>query len=187
MPFFLQSIIGFIPTQVGWIIIANSAVIVLVAPIAGRLSDRLGSQLLCAIGSGLIVLGQFFIAQLTLDSTLPGIILPLALTGLGWAIFNAPNQSAILGSIPIDRVGAGSGMVVTTARIAGALGTAVSATLFTYGLVAAGADPAQVQSPEGWSRSPEVSSQTFGRTVHILNLFTLLSVFFSLMRGQKRS
>ena len=72
----------------------------MIAPIAGWLSDRLGSRLLCTAGATLIVIGQFFIATLGLDSSVPRIITPLLLTGLGWAIFNSPNQSAILGSVP---------------------------------------------------------------------------------------
>src|SRR5213594_707493 len=91
MPFYLQNIVGFSPSQMGWIIIAGSVVIVMVAPIAGGLSDRLGSRLLCTFGSALIVVGQFFIASLNVGSSIPRIIFPLALSGLGWAIFNSPN------------------------------------------------------------------------------------------------
>ncbi|HXF75331.1 MAG TPA: MFS transporter, partial [Methylomirabilota bacterium] len=134
LPFYLQNILHFTPTQMGFIIIANSVVIVLVAPIAGWLSDRMGSRLLCTIGAALIVIGQFFIASLAVDSSVPRLILPLLLIGLGWAIFNSPNQSAILGSVPRDKVGTASGMNTTTARTGGAMGVALSATLFTYGL-----------------------------------------------------
>ncbi|MGH7829015.1 MAG: MFS transporter [Candidatus Binatia bacterium] len=185
IPFYLQDVLRFTPSQMGWIIIANSAVIVLVAPVAGWLSDRLGSRLLCTIGAGLIVVSQIFIASLTLDSTVPRIIFALALSGLGWAIFNAPNASAILGSVSQDRVGAASGVMVTAARIGGALGVALSATVFTYGLTAAGLTSAQVQSPEAWGSSPAIFMSTFNRTVHIINAFTLLSVFFSVVRGGK--
>ena len=83
---------------------------------AGWLSDRFGSRLLCTVGSGLIVVAQFFIASLDLYSSVPRIIFPLALSGLGWALFNAPNQSAILGSVPRDKVGTASGMNTTVAR-----------------------------------------------------------------------
>lgn len=183
MPFYLQSIMGFTPTQTGWIIIANSAVIVMVAPVAGSLSDRFGSRLLCTAGAGLIVVGQFFLASLTLESSLPGIILPLALTGLGWAIFNAPNQSAILGAAPQDKLGVASGMTVTMARIGGAMGTALSATLFTYGLMAAGLGHLAIESLQAWSASPEIFVQTYSHTIHVVNFFALLSVFFSAVRG----
>lgn len=187
MPFYLQSIMGFTPTQMGWIIIANSVVIVLVAPIAGWFSDRLGSRLLCTVGAGLLAAAQFSIASLDLGSSVPRIIFPLALSGLGWAVFNSPNQSAILGSVPQDKVGAASGMSVTTARIGGATGTALSATIFTYGLAAAGLTHMQIESPQLWGSSPEIFIRTFNRTVHLVNFLTLLAVFFSAVRGGKKN
>src|SRR5439155_7667117 len=179
MPFYLQNILHFSPSQMGWIMIAGSVVIVMVAPIAGWMSDRLGSRLLCTVGSGLIVIAQFFIASLGVDSSIPRIILPLMLSGLGWAIFNSPNQSAILGSVPRDKVGTASGMNTTAARTGGAMGVAISATLFTYGLAAAGLTRAQVESPQSWGEAPELFVRSFNHTVHIVNVVTLLSVFFS--------
>lgn len=186
LPFYLQNILHFTPTHMGFIIIANSVVIVLVAPIAGWLSDRMGSRLLCTVGATLIVIGQFFIASLAIDSSVPRLIFPLLLIGLGWAIFNSPNQSAILGSVPRDKVGTASGMNTTTARTGGAMGVALSATLFTYGLAAAGLSRGQVEAPESWGAAPEVFVRSFNHTVHIVNGFTLLAVFFSAVRGPRQ-
>jgi MFS family permease len=169
----------------GWILIAGSVVIVMVAPIAGWMSDRLGSRLLCTVGSALIVIAQFFIASLGLDSSIPRIILPLMLSGLGWAIFNSPNQSAILGSVPRDKVGSASGMNTTAARTGGAMGVAVAATLFTYGLTAAGLSSLQIESPQSWGAAPEIFVRSFNHTVHIVNFFTLLSIFFSAVKGSR--
>jgi EmrB/QacA subfamily drug resistance transporter len=186
LPFYLQNIMGYSPSRMGWIIISNSIVIILVAPLAGWLSDRLGSRLLCTIGSSLIVFAQFLMATLWLDSSAWRIMLPLALSGLGWAIFNSPNQSAILGSVPPDKVGGASGMVATTARTGGAMGVALSATLFTYFLSAGGLDRAQIESPRSWSATPDVFMHSYNHTVHLVNFFTLLSVFFSAVRGGRR-
>jgi len=186
MPFYLQNILHFSPSQMGWIMIANSVVIVLIAPIAGWLSDRMGSRLLCTAGSSLIVIGQFYIGSLAVDSSISRIIFPLLLVGLGWAIFNSPNQSAILGSVPRDKVGTASGMNTTTARTGGAMGVALSATLFTYGLAAAGLSRAQVEAPQSWGAAPEIFVGSFNRTVHIVNGFTLFAVLFSAIRGPRR-
>ena len=186
MPFYLQNILHFSPTHMGFIIIANSIVIVLIAPVAGWLSDRMGSRLLCTVGAAIIVVGQFFIASLAIDSSVPRIIFPLLLIGLGWAIFNSPNQSAILGSVPRDKLGTASGMNTTTARTGGAMGVALSATLFTYGLAAAGLNRAQIEAPESWGAAPEIFVKSFNHTVHIVNVFTLLAVLFSAVRGPRQ-
>jgi EmrB/QacA subfamily drug resistance transporter len=186
MPFYLQNILHFSPSQMGWIMIANSVVIVMVAPIAGWLSDRMGSRLLCTMGSALIVIAQYFIASLGVDASIPRIVFPLVLTGLGWAIFNSPNQSAILGAVARDKVGTASGMTTTAARTGGAMGVALSATLFTYGLAAAGLSPLQIESPESWGAAPEIFVGSFNHTVHVVNFFTLLSVVFSVVRGSRQ-
>src|SRR6266403_4129686 len=70
MPFYLQDVLRFSPTQMGWIIIANSAVIVLVVPIAFYITDRMGLRLPCTIGSAIIVIGQYFIASLSIDASI---------------------------------------------------------------------------------------------------------------------
>lgn len=166
--------------------IANSVVIVMFAPLAGWVSDRLGSRLLCTTGAVCIVTAQFFIASLDLDATALRVMVPLALTGLGCAMFNSPNQSAILGSVPKDKIGAASGMTVTTGRIGGASGIAFAAAIFTYGLAAAGLSQEQIESPQAWSAAPDIFLKNFNHTVHFINFFTLLSVFFSAVRGGKQ-
>ncbi len=186
MPFYLQNILHYSPTQMGWILIASSAMIVLFAPLAGWLSDRLGSRLLCTFGSALIVVAQYFIASLSVDSSIPRIVFPLLLSGFGWAAFNSPNQSAILGSVPRGKVGTASGMNTTAARTGGAMGVAISASLFTYGLSLAGLSAAQIELPETWGTAPDAFMSSFNHTVHIVNFFTLLSVFFSAVRGSRQ-
>jgi EmrB/QacA subfamily drug resistance transporter len=187
MPFYLQSIMGFSPSKMGWIIIANSVVIVMVAPLAGRLSDRFGSRLLCTIGTSVIVLGQFFIASLTRSASIPRIMLPLALSGLGIAIFNTPNQNAILGSAPRDKVGAAAGMAITTGRLGASCGVALATTIFTYGLTIAGLTRSQIEFPQSWGLFPDAFMHTFNHTVHIINFFTLLSILFSAVRGSRKN
>ncbi|MDP2602755.1 MAG: MFS transporter [Deltaproteobacteria bacterium] len=186
MPFYLQNLVGFTPSQMGWIIIGGSVVIILVAPVAGWLSDRLGSRLLCSVGAAIIVVAQFLIGSLTLRSSIFQMVLPQVLVGLGWALFNSPNQSAILSTVPRDKIGAASGMTVTTARIGGAIGIALSGTILTVSLSAAGLTPEQIASSLSWQASPEIHLQAFSYTVHVVNAFALLSVLFAAMRGARK-
>jgi EmrB/QacA subfamily drug resistance transporter len=187
LPFYLQNLIGFTPTQMGWIIMGGSAVIIAVAPVAGWLSDRLGSRLLCSAGAAVIILGQYLIGELTLQSSIFQMVLPQLLIGLGWALFNSPNQSAILSTVPRDKVGSASGMTVTTARIGGAIGIALSGAIMTYALGASGLTPQQIETPDAWIRSPQVFLQSFKFTVHLINAFAVLAIVFSLVRGRGRS
>jgi len=186
LPFYLQNLLGYSPSQFGWIIVADSVIIMFMAPIAGTLSDRVGSRLLCTIGCAVIVIAQFFVASLGLQASLLRIMLPLALWGVGWALFNAPNQSAILGAVSADKIGAAAGMIATTARTGGAIGVAMAATVFSAMLSSAGLSPAQIDSPQSWSAIPESVIGSFNYTVHIINACALMAVFFSAFRGRRR-
>jgi Na+/melibiose symporter-like transporter len=183
LPFYLQNLMGFTPTQMGWIIIGSSVVIILFAPLAGWLSDRFGSRLLCSVGAALIVWGQYLIGTLTLKSSIVRLVVPQVLIGLGWALFNSPNQSAILSAVPRDKVGAASGMTVTTARIGGAIGIALSGAIMTYALSANGLTQQQIASPESWAVAPAVFLNAFSFTAHFVNAFAVLSILFSAIRG----
>src|SRR5437773_2421643 len=186
LPFYLQNLLGFSASQVGWIIVADSVIIMIMAPIAGSLSDRLGSRLLCTVGCAIVFVAQFFVASLVLHSSILRIMFPLLLCGVGWALFDSPNQSAILGAVTTDKIGAAAGMIATTARAGGAIGVALSATLFSYFLSAAGLTSTQIDAPESWKASPDIFMGAFNFTVHIVNLFSLLAVFFSAVRSPRR-
>ena len=95
-------------------------------------------------------------------------------------------EDAPIGAVPRDQVGTASGMNTTTARTGGAMGVALSATLFTYGLSAAGLSREQIEAPQTWGAAPEMFVHSFNHTVHIVNVVTLLSVFFSAIRGPRQ-
>ena len=176
LPFYLQYLLGYSPSQVGWIIVADSVIIMIMAPIAGALSDRLGSRLLCTVGCAIVAVAQFFLATLDIDSSLFRIMLPLIIWGVGWALFNAPNQSATLGAVSQEKLGAAAGMIATTARTGGAMGVALSATLFGYFLAAAGVGSGQIESSQGWRAAPDIFMSSFSATIFVLTVLTALAV-----------
>ena len=186
LPFFLQYLLGYSASQVGWIIVADSVVIMIMAPIAGALSDRLGSRLLCTVGCAIVALAQLFLATLDLDSTLPRIMVPLVIWGIGWALFNAPNQSSILSAVSPEKIGAAAGMIATTARAGGAMGVALSATLFGHLVAAAGFSSSQIGEPEYWRASPATFMDAFSTTIYVLTVCTAFAIIFSAIRGQRR-
>ena len=186
IPFYLQNLMGFTPTQMGWILIGGSVVIIVLAPVAGRLSDRFGSRILCTVGAAIMIVGQYLIGSLTLHSTIFQMIMPQILIGVGWGLFNSPNQSAIMSTVPRDKVGAASGMTLTTGRIGGAMGIAISGAVMTFALGANGLTPEQIESPTSWAAAPEVFLQSFRYTTHLITAIGILSVVFAAMRGARK-
>jgi hypothetical protein len=132
-----------------------------------------------------VAIAQFLLASLDLHAPLVRIMLPLVLWGIGWSLFNAPNQRSILSAVATDKIGAAAGMIATSARTGGAMGVALSATLFGYLLAGAGLTANQVNSPNSWRAAPEVFMSSFSMTIYALSIFTLFAVFSSAVRGSK--
>ena len=186
-PFYLQGLMGFSPSEMGWIIISNSLVIIVVAPIGGWLSDKLGSRFLCTVGTGLMVVGYALLGTLELTSSIPRIVLPLLISGFGWAIFNAPNLSAIFGAVPHDQLGAASGVNLTMNRVGNAVGVALAAALFMKYLVDAGVSPTLLHSPQSWSTQPDVFMAAFQGTVKAILWSAMLATISSALLGRKKN
>ncbi len=82
----------------------------IITPFAGRLSDRVGSQGLSAIGMVVTAAGTAQLALFSASTPMWRVALALATLGLGISIFSAPNFSAIMGSVRRSELGVASGM-----------------------------------------------------------------------------
>lgn len=117
---------------------AWSVAIVLVAPMAGRLIGRVEDGLLGGIGMAILALGLLSLALLPLDPSDLNIGWRMALCGLGFGLFQSPNNHTIVTSAPLARAGAASGML-GTARLTGqSLGAVLVAIIFTMWPVSSG-------------------------------------------------
>ena len=102
-----------------------TVLIILVAPVAGKYSDRVGSRWL--MGGGMILLAISLLIFSRLDETsnfwdvLPGLLVG----GFGMAIVMTPTTAAAMGSVPVDKAGVGSAVLNSMRQVGGALGIAV--------------------------------------------------------------
>ncbi|WP_300163234.1 MFS transporter [Solidesulfovibrio sp.] len=110
MPFFFQSAQGRSVTEMGLLMMILPASMALTAPVSGSLADRYGSRGICMLG--LVVLWTGCLALGTLSAHTPwwGYLLRTLPVGLGIGIFQAPNNSTIMGEMPPHRLGVGSGL-----------------------------------------------------------------------------
>ncbi len=96
---FLQVVQHRSATLTGWIMLSQPLIQAVLAPVAGRLSDRIGSRLPSTLGMLLTAAGMLLLATLPTDAGLVRVAASLALVGLGLAAFAAPNTSAVMGSV----------------------------------------------------------------------------------------
>jgi DHA2 family multidrug resistance protein-like MFS transporter len=89
-----------------------------IAPIAGRLADKVRAGLIGGIGLGIFAFGLFMLSQLPLHPGTFDIAWRMAVCGIGFGLFQSPNNRTIVSSAPVARSGAAGGMLAT-ARLLG--------------------------------------------------------------------
>jgi len=131
MPFYLIDGLSLSPSEAGLLLTVNAMVTILIAPISGWLSDRFGSVWFSTVGAGLITAAFFLVRSFDLQTQVTVIILVLVLLGLGIGTFNPPNNSAIMASVPRDRLGTASALIATLRQVGISLGMAFAGTGFS--------------------------------------------------------
>jgi MFS family permease len=131
MPFYLQDILRLSPGFIGLIFLAAPVFTIACANVSGHLTDRIGPRAPASIGVIVLMLGFAVGLLLRVDS---GWIWPavlLGLTGLGSGFFNAPNQTAIIASVPRSYRGFATGMVQTLFGAGSLFGISMAGVLLT--------------------------------------------------------
>ena len=122
---YVQGILGYSPVQAGALFLPMTVLIMFVAPIAGKLSDRIGSRWLIVGGMVLLASHLLWLSTLDVDSNFWDILPALILGGLGMSLTMTPATAAAIGSVPVAKAGVGSGVLNTFRQVGGALGIAV--------------------------------------------------------------
>lgn len=133
LPFFFQDMLGRSQVETGLFMTPWPLVVAIMAPIAGRLSDRYPVGILGGLGLALLAIGMTLLAMLPANPAVADIVWRMAICGCGFGFFQAPNMKALMASAPADRSGGASG-IVATARLTGqTTGAALAA--FCFGLI----------------------------------------------------
>ncbi|MBU7028192.1 MAG: MFS transporter [Theionarchaea archaeon] len=117
MSLYLQYLQGFTPQTTGIILVCQPVVMVLFSPFAGRLSDRIEPRIIASFGMALTTFALFTFTLLDETTSIPAIIIRLALLGTGLAFFSSPNTNAIMSSVEKKMYGIASAMVATMRSI----------------------------------------------------------------------
>lgn len=130
LPFFLQRELGYDDVGTGLLLTAWPAVIVVVAPVAGLLVERVHAGILGGVGLTVMALGLLLLALLPDAPGHGAIVWRLAVCGAGFGLFQSPNNSILIASAPAYRSGAASGMLATARLIGQTTGAALMALFF---------------------------------------------------------
>lgn len=125
MPFYLQDVLGFGTRQSGLLLAVVPMALGVMAPLAGSLSDRLGTRPITVVGLAVLLVGYAAVSTLSVKTTALGYALRFIPVGLGMGIFQSPNNSAIMGAAPRERLGIASGMLALTRALGQTTGIAL--------------------------------------------------------------
>ncbi len=132
LPFYFQDVLHLTSTQTGLLMTPWPIAIAVIAPFAGRLADRYPPGLLGAIGLVALSAGLALMASLPAEASPLAIAWRLTLCGLGFGLFQSPNNKVIITSAPRERSGGASGMQSTARLLGQSLGAAVVAVIFGH-------------------------------------------------------
>lgn len=130
MPFYLQHILNYHPAQVGLMMSAFPIVMAFIAPISGHVSDRVGPVALTTGGLLITALGLFYLTSVNATSTALQILPGLLIMGLGSGMFQSPNNSSVMSSVPKPKLGLAGGISALVRNVGMVVGIALSVTLF---------------------------------------------------------
>jgi EmrB/QacA subfamily drug resistance transporter len=137
MPFYLVSARGVGPALAGLILTATPLAMAIFAPLAGRLSDRVGARGLSTGGLVWMAVVLAAMSGLATDTELWVVAALLFLLGMGVSSFMTPNAAAVLRATPRERVGVGSALIGQARSVGMALGIGVTAAVIGSGLAGA--------------------------------------------------
>jgi MFS transporter, DHA2 family, multidrug resistance protein len=130
LPFFFHGSLGRDAVETGLLMTPWPLATAIIAPIAGRLADRYPSGLLGGIGLVLLTVGLAALAGLSEHPAAFDIIWRMAVCGLGFGLFQSPNNRTILSAAPRERSGGASGMLSTARLLGQTMGAAVVSLFF---------------------------------------------------------
>lgn len=132
LPFFLQNTLGHSEVMTGLLLTPWPIATLITAPAAGYMIERIHPGILGSIGMIIFGIGLFSLSTLNAGSTEISIIWRLAVCGIGFGLFQTPNNSTIISSAPTSRSGGASGMLGMARLLGQTFGTTLVALLFSF-------------------------------------------------------
>jgi EmrB/QacA subfamily drug resistance transporter len=157
---YVQQVLGYSPIQAGASFLPWTVLIILLAPQAGRLSDRIGPRPFVAGGMVVLAGSLFWFAQLGVSESFWKLLPGMLLGGIGMSAAMAPVTAAAMSSVRPDKAGVGSAVLNSMRQVGGSLGIAIMGAIVASGVssgLAAG-DSRPVAFVNGFHHALEVAA-----------------------------
>jgi EmrB/QacA subfamily drug resistance transporter len=122
---YLQNVLGYSAVETGAAFLPLTVLIILVAPVAGRASDRIGSRGLMTAGMLLVATQLVLFSRLSADASFWNLLPGLLVGGVGMALTMTPSAAAATRSVPVDKAGVGSAVLNSARQVGGTMGIAI--------------------------------------------------------------
>ena len=122
---YMQNVLGYSPVQAGASFLPMTILIILIAPRAGALTDRVGSRWLVGGGMTLLAGMLFYFTTLGASESFWALLPGLLLGGVGMGMTMTPTTAAAMSAVPVDQAGVGSAVLNSARQVGGSLGIAV--------------------------------------------------------------
>ena len=175
LPFYLENVLGYSTQQVGLLLAIVPVVLGIVAPISGSMSDKFGTRRISIVGLIFLLVGYYAMSTLDAQTSALGYIMRLLPIGIGMGIFQSPNNSAIMGAVPRQRLGIASGLLSVTRSLGQTTGIAVLGAFWAARVIAY---TGQILD-EGATAAP-VEAQVAGLQETFLSVMVLIAIGLAL-------
>jgi EmrB/QacA subfamily drug resistance transporter len=185
MPFYLEDVLHYSLFLSAVLLTPYPLTMLIVAPVSGWLSDRLGSRTLGTIGMALSALSLLWMSTLTIHSTYGDVAIRLVVLGLGMGLFQSPNNSAVMSSAPPTRRGIASAVLGTMRNLGTMLGIGITGAVFVS-FMPFNAFLQLALTGETTQSGVDAVIAAFRICYWAATLFAVLGVITSLSRGNAR-
>jgi EmrB/QacA subfamily drug resistance transporter len=122
---YMQNVLGYSAVEAGAAFLPMTLIIILVAPIAGKASDKYGSRWLMTIGMLLLGVQLLYLSQLGVDAGFWNLLPGFVVGGLGMALTMTPTAAAATRAVPVEKSGVGSAVLNAMRQVGGSVGIAL--------------------------------------------------------------
>jgi MFS family permease len=176
-PFYLQDVLDLSPTFMGIIFLVPSVITMVLSPVSGAMTDRIGARLLLLSGIFCLMAAFFIGANLGTHShwIFPTIL--LAFMGMGSAFFNTPSQAVMVSSVPKQHWGIAIGIINGIFGLGQMLGISLSGIFLTLAFRFYSGDPGTTPDPS--------DTKLFVASMNVTYLFALAILIIPLVTSLK--